>query len=67
MYGGVAVVLLAILLWGFSRFYALDLVRYPLWIGLGAFTVFLGALVLRRVRSRRHNSAYADELDRGGE
>lgn len=60
-YGFIAVSLLVLSLAIFSAFYSVDLLVYPLLIGLGIIVAFAGGIGLRRFRRRRHKAAVAAE------
>jgi NhaP-type Na+/H+ or K+/H+ antiporter len=65
MYGIVGVCLAGIVWVGFSRFYDIDPLAYPLRMAIVFFLVFVGAIALRVLRSRRHASAHRREYDKG--
>jgi cytochrome c-type biogenesis protein CcmH/NrfG len=63
MYGVVAVSVLLLALISVGGFYAIDVWNHPLLVGaLGAGAV-LAALVLRRLRAQRHDTAHRFEYD----
>lgn len=67
MYGVVTVLTLALALWVVVAFYGLDLSRQPLALLLLAIPVFVGGLVLRAWRSRKHRQAFDIEIKRDHE
>ena len=61
LYGLIAIVVLAIAFWIVGLFYGLNFLSYPvLLIGAGA-VAFIGGVLLRKLRKRRHNDAYRHE------
>lgn len=66
MYGIVGVGLAILALLAFARFYELDPFAYPLWVAAAMLLVFIGSIVLRLVRSRRHAAAHRREYDKAG-
>lgn len=64
MYGIVGVLLAALALAAFSKFYNLAPLAYPAWIVAALSAVFAGSIVLRMVRSRRHAVAYRREYEK---
>lgn len=65
MYGIVGVCLAALAWVGFSRFYDIDPAAHPLWMAIVFLLVFVGAIALRLLRSRRNTSAQRREYDKG--
>ena len=60
-YGFIAVSLLVLGLTIFSAFYSVDLLVYPAVLSAAVLVAFVGGMVLRRFRRRRHKQAFAAE------
>lgn len=65
MYGIVGVCLAGLAWAAFSAFYDVDPFAHPLWLAVAFPLVFVAAIALRLVRSRRHASAHRSEYDKG--
>jgi hypothetical protein len=63
MYGIVGASLAGLGLYAFAVFYDIDLIVYPGWIAGALLLAFLGSIVLRIIRSRRHSDAHRHEYD----
>jgi hypothetical protein len=64
MYGVVAVSVLLMGLIAVGGFYAIDVWNQPLLVGALVATTLLGALVVRRLRVKRHDAAHRFEYDK---
>lgn len=65
MSGIVAIVLIALAFWIVDSFYTLQLLRYPVLLGTALIVSFMGGMLIRKVRMRRHLAAFDDEFQRG--
>lgn len=64
MYGVVAIVLLALAFWMIDSFYKLDLLRFPVLLTIALIVSFVGGMLIRQMRMRRHLVAFDDEFQR---
>lgn len=64
IYGVVATSLASVALVLFCRFYDLDAVAYPLWIGGAGVLIFLASMILQLHLVRRHRTAHRVEYDK---
>jgi O-antigen/teichoic acid export membrane protein len=64
VYGVVGVVLGCLALVAVGRFYDLSPLAYPMSIAAVLLAVFMGSIVLRSIRSRRHSVAHRREYDK---
>ena len=63
LYATVGTVLAGTAIFGFGRFYGLELAVYPISILATLISAGLCAIILRAVRSRRHAAAHRKEYD----
>lgn len=64
MYGVVAIVLLALAFWMIDSFYKLELLRFPVLLAIALIVGFIGGMLIRQMRMRRHLVAFDDEFQR---